>query len=353
MRSVKFAAATLVVAAAAFASGVTGAVAGATAGKVMICGANASYNADVQSRLAAMARFAEIDVFDCGSDTPTQTRLSRYAAVLVIYSTKSFADAKTLGDRLVTFVDGGGRVVEAEFDSNPAKTLMGRWHEDGYSSFELGPGAAVHQGKMAFVADVPSSPLLDDVNTFNGGSTKYHLNVEVAHGAVLIAHWADRDSTPLEAAGPHSTGLNFSPPAGEEPSDFWNESTDGQTLIANALAPPAAATAPGIGFSHITVCATKPVYRVADGSWGMFADIDLALWNAAKHDASSPYFASTPAVYVAGYGLMCQVSDVGTYGGDAGAYTAAGYNVDGNGNTTPAGMSAMDAGAYYAYYVHK
>src|SRR5581483_8692780 len=294
----------------------------------------------------------------CGDATPTPPTIRRYAAVLVIYSSTSLANPRVLGNHLAQYVDGGGRVVEAAFDFNPAATLGGHWGEDGYSAFVLGSGSAVYAGKMQFVADAPTSPLLDSVNTFNGGSTRYHLNVAVAEDATLIAHWADDHSTPLEAEGPHSIGLNFSPPAGDDPSDFWNESSDGTTLIANALAPPASSTgtgagSPAYGFSHIAVCTTKPVYRVAGGSWGTFADIDVAMWNASKHDASSPYFGSTPAIYVAGYGLMCTISDVGFYGGDPGAFSSAGYDVDELGNAAPSWMSATDAGAYYAYYAHK
>ena len=69
MRSLKIVVATVVVAAAAFVLSV-GASAGASAEKVLICGANATYNADVQARLAATGRFHEVDVYDCGSSSP-------------------------------------------------------------------------------------------------------------------------------------------------------------------------------------------------------------------------------------------------------------------------------------------
>jgi hypothetical protein len=354
MRSVRFAVATLVIAAAAFAVSVSGALAGATGGKVLICGTNATWSADVQARLIATGRFAEVNVFDCAAGTPTDAQLAGYAGVLVIYSTQPLAEPKKLGDELADFADGGGRVVEAMFEFNPGQTLKGRWRTDNYSAFQLASGVAVYGGDMPYVEDVPSSPLLVGVGTFTGGTTRYHLHVSVAGDATLIAHWADDQSTPLEAAGPHSVALNFDPTTGEDnDNDFWNSSTDGTTLIANALAPPAlAAQTSTPGFAHIAVCTRNPVLRVADNSWGTFADIDVALWQSGKTDASSPFWGASPAIYVAGYGLMCQLSDVASYGGDPGAFAPAGYTVDENGNAAPAGTDPLDAAAYYAYYTH-
>src|SRR5579885_1210296 len=147
MRSLRFAVATAVVAAAAFALSI-GATAGASAGKVLICGANAAYNADVQARLAATGRFAEVDVYDCGSSTPTTARIARYAGVLVIYSSQPLADPRGLGDKLADYADAGGRVVEAAFDFNPAETMAGRWSHDGYSAFVLGAGSPTATGPI-------------------------------------------------------------------------------------------------------------------------------------------------------------------------------------------------------------
>jgi len=354
MRSFTFGILATAVAAAAFAVCAGGALAGPTAGKVLICGANAGYDSEVEARLAGTGRFAGVDVFDCGAGTPSVELLSGYSGVLVVYSAQSLADPKTLGNELAGFADGGGRVVEAMFNFNPGQTLKGRWRTDGYSAFHLASGVQVYSGDMPYVEDVPSSPLLVGVDTFAGGTTRYHLHVEVVPDATLIAHWGDTESTPLEAAGPHSVALNFFPGSGDDPTDFWNTSSDGTTLIANALAPPTiAGPSAGGGFSHIAVCTNTPVYRVADSSWGTFADIDVNLWSAVKGNTGSAYWGSRPAIFVAGYGLMCQLSDVASYGGDPGAYTAAGYSVDENGNAAPAGTSDADAGAYYAYYTQR
>jgi hypothetical protein len=334
MRSLKIVVATVVVAAAAFVLSV-GASAGASAEKVLICGANATYNSDVQARLAATGRFDEVDVYNCGSSSPTNAHVAGYDAVLVIYSTTPLANPGPLGTKLADFADGGGRVVEAAFDFWPAATLGGRWSQQDYSAFDYGTGAPLHNSPMQYVADLPTSPLLDGTGTFKGGPVSYHLNVRLNEGAVLVAHWADDHSTPLEADGPHSISLNFRPPASDNHDGFWDESTDGTTLLANALDPPPVTEA-DLGFSHVAVCTNKPVLRVADGSWGMFADIDIALWSASKHDSASPYFGSRPAIEVQGYGLMCDLNEVATYGGNVADFTATG---------------ATDG--YYPLYAHK
>ena len=322
MRSLRIVVATAVVVAAAFALSIT-ATAGASAVKVLICGANSTYNTDVQARLTATGRFAEVDRYDCGSGTPTNAHLSGYQAVLIIYSSTPLANPGSLGDKMANFADAGGRVVEADFDFNPAGTMGGRWARDDYSAFDLGAGAPTHNGPMQYVEDLPTSPLLDSVGTFKGGPVSYHLNVRLNDGAILVAHWADDASTPLEGDGPHSIALNFKPPASDDHDGFWDESTDGTTLLANALDPPPVADS-NLGVDRIAVCTTKPVLRVADDSWGPFADIDIALWSAAKHDSSSPFFGSRPAIEVQGYGLMCDLGEVATYGGSPADFTATG-----------------------------
>lgn len=327
MRAMKLTLATLLVACVAVVLSVTGAFAGSSMPKVMICGANPTWNMDVKARLDATGRFSEVGVFDCGSAAPTNARIARYDAVLVIDSSMSFSDPQQLGDKLAAYADAGGRVVEAAFDFNPAETLGGRWSRDGYGAFVLGSGAATSNGPRQYVEDMPTSPLLDALGTFKGGPVNYHLNVAVASDAVLVAHWADDPSTPLEADGPHSIGLNFMPPPADGHDGFWDESSDGTTLLANALDPPAVQDA-NVGISDVAVCTTKPVLRVADDSWGMFADIDAALWSAGKHDPASPFFGSRPAIEVQGYGLMCDLSEIVPLGGHPSDFVATG-TIDG------------------------
>lgn len=92
---------------------------------------------------------------------------------------------------------------------------------------------------------------------------------------------------------------------------------------------------------RVLVCAAKPVPR-ADGTSGLFVDLDAAVWQSERNVPSSPYYGSRPAIYVDGYGLMCSLSDLVTYGGDPSRYEPA-----------PDGVGADDGVATYTRYVQR
>jgi hypothetical protein len=96
------------------------------------------------------------------------------------------------------------------------------------------------------------------------------------------------------------------------------------------------------------VCLAQPEVR-PDGTLGRFFEIPASMWD--PTDPSSIYYKSTPAIYVKGYGTMCQISDLVTYGGDPTKFTDAGYKVNESGIPTPAGVSPDWWGAVYEYYV--
>jgi len=95
--------------------------------------------------------------------------------------------------------------------------------------------------------------------------------------------------------------------------------------------------------TRVVVCTGQSVQR-GDGSQGRFADVAYSFWLASKDDPSSTYYESTPAIYVQGFGTMCAISDVATYGGDPSAFIATGATVD------ELGMSSGSDGALYEYY---
>jgi hypothetical protein len=62
------------------------------------------------------------------------------------------------------------------------------------------------------------------------------------------------------------------------------------------------------------------------------------------------YVADTPAAYVQGYGLVCALSNLASYGGDPSLYSDAGYKVDNTGTRTPNGTDENAFGAFYEYF---
>ena len=98
---------------------------------------------------------------------------------------------------------------------------------------------------------------------------------------------------------------------------------------------------------RVAVCTRVPVQR-ADGTVGYFADVLASQLNTT--DESSPYFGAQPAIYVEGYGLVCQISDIATYGGNPSQYRDSGRKVDGTGSVAPMGLETVWV-APYPYWI--
>jgi len=199
--------------------------------------ASSSYKDDVLTKLDGTGLFDSVALYDCGSATPTLVELQQYHAVLV-FSDGGFASATTMGDNLADYMDGGGGVVIATFAFWNANGLgiEGRIKTDGYLPFTT-DGQSGGSG-LTLVPIVANHELLDSVASFNGGSAGYHnASISTVAGATEVAQWSN--GQPLVAAyeptGGLIVGLNFYPPSSDIRSDFWDASTDGATLMSNAL----------------------------------------------------------------------------------------------------------------------
>jgi hypothetical protein len=212
------------------------------AGKVAIYGAHniAAWNNDVKSKLIGTGMFDQVDVYFVGTGggaipTPTLAQLQQYNAVLV-YSDSAFSDPTGFGNVLADFADAGGGVVLATFDFDTP--LAGRFATDGY--YPLTIGGSTHGTLQSLVKDLPAHPILNGVNSFNGGSESWRDMVTPSTGSTLVAHWTD--GLPLVVTKQPTIGrivaLNFFPPSSDSSPNygFWDSSTDGARLMGNALA---------------------------------------------------------------------------------------------------------------------
>lgn len=75
--------------------------------------------------------------------------------------------------------------------------------------------------------------VLFKVNSFEGGRSSRHSTVVIAESATLIANWSN--GMPLVAVKGRVVGLNFYPISSKAYPKYWNASTDGARLMANAL----------------------------------------------------------------------------------------------------------------------
>lgn len=205
----------------------------ALADDILIAGAaNADWINEVRTTLIATGLLGghTLSVADLRTSTPS---LSGYDAVLS-FTDGSPIDPNAWGNALADFVDAGGGVVQSTFSWNVGPG--GRWFSGGYSPFTT---AGQAQGTPLTLGTVhnPSHPVMAGVTNFNGGQSSYHNTGTVASGADLIADWSN--ARPLVAEMPGFAaaiiGLNFYPPSNLSRADFWESSTDGGVMMANAL----------------------------------------------------------------------------------------------------------------------
>jgi hypothetical protein len=206
---------------------------------VAILGADSyDWMLDVKDKLMSYGHFKTVDLLDVSEGpVPTLDTLQEYDAILV-YSDSEFYDSAGLGDVLADYVDAGGGVVMATCAFNlPDATggMKGRIYDDGYMPFSV--GQIYHGDLLTMVVDEPDSPILQGVNSFNGGSSSYHEDIYLTNGATLVAHWDN--NLPLiaytEPGKGRVVGLNFFPVSDAMIDTFWDSSTDGMTLMGNAL----------------------------------------------------------------------------------------------------------------------
>ena len=195
-----------------------------------------AWNDEVRSKILGTGLFAQVDIIDVASMTPTLADLQQYAAVLVYSDSPGFADPVTLGDNLADYVDAGGGVVTAVF-TDASIPLLGRFDSDNYWAIAPSGQTSFPEEFLGTIHD-PSHPVLAGVTVFSGGSSSFRTSTfDVAVGATRIADWTD--GRPLVAVktigGTPRVDLGFFPPSSDSRGDFWNAGTDGALLLANAL----------------------------------------------------------------------------------------------------------------------
>jgi hypothetical protein len=207
---------------------------------VAVLGAEDLYECqDVQSKLLSTNKIRSVSTFDVRYTTPSLIELQAFDAVLV-FSNYYYANNALLGNNLADYYDQGGGVVCAMFETgedNSGFHLGGRWQNNKYYVIERcdqAPWTHRTLGQVFF----PNHPIMQGVNTFDGGSDSYcPLLSNLTEGATLIANWSD--GKPLVAVKKIGNGnrvdLGFFPVSSNVESGFWQSNTDGALLMANAL----------------------------------------------------------------------------------------------------------------------
>ncbi len=161
----------------------------------------ATYPTTLRNNLLALDPTATVDNFNAGSGTPTLAQLQAYDTV-VAYSDCAYANPTTLGNNLVTYMNGGGIVVAFNFSwYGGTQSISGTWQTGGYSPFN-------DAGTPHFIAGTLGTytvghPLMQGVSSLN---STYRMTLIPASGATQVAAW--NDGTPLIAYKGRAVGIS-------------------------------------------------------------------------------------------------------------------------------------------------
>ncbi len=206
--------------------------------KVALIGAdNTAEVNDVKSKLLATGRFTLVDTYFGQNVTPTLVQLMQYDAVLV-WGDYNFANSTLLGNNLADYVDAGGGLVTGVFAVGGTTPISGRYSTGHYWCISNSSSTTSGGPQSLGTVYQTGHPIMQNVNTFNGGSSSFRANsFTVDAGATRIADWTD--GRPLVATKTFGSSrvvdLGMFPPSSSVSSGWWVASTDGATLMANAL----------------------------------------------------------------------------------------------------------------------
>jgi hypothetical protein len=208
---------------------------------------------DPRDKLVATGLFSAVDIINAtgigdGVGTPPLETLLEYDAVLT-WSNTSFEDAVSMGNVLADYVDAGGGVVVGVFantSTNAARFLQGRWNsEPGYIAIPQNGGFV--DGTAAGLGEVlvPGHPILDGVNSFfnnapigsNGQPFGAWRVAEpgLTEGSTLVARWTTGETLIAIAPNPRVVEIGFHPVSNAVNAGYWDQTTDGGLIMANAL----------------------------------------------------------------------------------------------------------------------
>lgn len=192
---------------------------------------NATNHNDVQTSLVSTGLLNSVTVGGPVTTgyTPTLAELQQYGAVFV-WGSASW-DGNAFGNVLADYMDAGGGVVIAVFAQRTGASVgvAGRMDTDNYLPYV--PGGYNFTSLTLGTISVPGHPIMNGVSTFGGPNIAFHDDTHNP-AATLVASFSN--GRPVVAAYQPTVGrsvlLGFYPI-----TTFWDASTDGAVLMANAL----------------------------------------------------------------------------------------------------------------------
>jgi len=216
--------------------------------KVLICAAAALVNStadprftDPRNKLVGTGYFSAIDLFDANLETPSLELLKQYDIVFT-WSNVEYKDPAAMGNVLADYTDWGGGVVAALFATSnselrPGARLAGRWQSGGYPLIDNAGGVTSGTQSTLGTVSYPNHPILGLVTSLDGGALSFRpTSTTLPSNAVLIAQWADGKNLIVASTTRHNRcDLGMYPPSSFVDASFWQESSNGARIMANAL----------------------------------------------------------------------------------------------------------------------
>ncbi len=207
---------------------------------------------DVRDKLMATGMFDSVTIINAtgigdGVGTPPLGDLLGFDAI-IFWTNDSLANAVTMGDVLADYVDAGGGVVVCVFantSTNALRYLQGRWLSDpGYIAIPQNGGFV--QGTAAGLGTVfvPGHPILNGVTTFFNQAPDLGTGpfgawrpaqTGLTAGSTRIANWTTGQTLIALAPNAGVVELGFHPVSNAVNAGYWDQTTQGGLIMANAL----------------------------------------------------------------------------------------------------------------------
>ncbi len=163
--------------------------------KVMVMGTCSDQVGPLATAIRAEPGVAKVTTFDSSAGTPTPAMLASRNLVVATGdncgpqgSSGGYAHAVTWGNRVATYLDGGGALLQTAYDVWDSDNTYprGRFQSGGYEAFVPGP----NPNSPTTLGTVlrPSNPIVKGLGTFPSTD---NTTDALAPGATLLAKWAD------------------------------------------------------------------------------------------------------------------------------------------------------------------
>ncbi|KAJ3450919.1 pep-cterm sorting domain-containing protein [Anaeramoeba flamelloides] len=211
---------------------------------LIVADKDTDYIKNVASILSKSDVIQAIRVFRANKKKYPYSELRKYDVAFVYASDSKFVDSVELGNDLVKFVEDGGGLVLCSInclDLEDEQQIYGKILDPKYLPFGKGTSVSNQPSKLGEIL-LPSHPIMNDVNTFEGGNYSFRIQTpKLYENSKIIAKWDDENAIVAEKSFPNDPSfgkvivLNLYPPNNTVDINCWKSNSDGKKLFLNSV----------------------------------------------------------------------------------------------------------------------